>query len=116
VALTATVAVGWNGTAVAGKAESDLPTQAVRYGDLDLTSAAGTKVLYRRIQGAAEQVCGGPTTARGDFAATRNARIRACIAQATERAVTDVRSAALTDLHEARTGRSPLTLLIAKRR
>ncbi len=38
-------------------AAADAPSVTVRYGDLDLTSAAGTRVLYRRLVGAAKQVC-----------------------------------------------------------
>lgn len=33
------------------------PSVTVRYGDLDLSTAAGADVLYRRISGAARQVC-----------------------------------------------------------
>jgi UrcA family protein len=37
---------------------AEVPTQIVRFQDLNLNTDAGVKVLYRRIQGAAKQVCG----------------------------------------------------------
>ncbi len=36
----------------------NVPSQAVAYQDLDLNSNAGVQALYRRIQFAADQVCG----------------------------------------------------------
>jgi UrcA family protein len=41
----------WSGT-------PDVRSVTVSYGDLDLSSPAGANALYRRIQGAAKQVCG----------------------------------------------------------
>lgn len=37
---------------------AEVPTQTVRFQDLNLNTDAGVKVLYKRIQGAANQVCG----------------------------------------------------------
>lgn len=37
---------------------AEVPTQAVRFEDLNLNTDAGVQVLYKRIQGAAHQVCG----------------------------------------------------------
>jgi UrcA family protein len=45
-------------TGVVHAGEADAPTQTVRFQDLNLKTDAGVKVLYKRIQGAANQVCG----------------------------------------------------------
>jgi UrcA family protein len=37
---------------------AEVPTQTVRFQDLNLNTDAGVRVLYKRIQGAANQVCG----------------------------------------------------------
>jgi len=37
---------------------ADVPARAVSYQDLNLNTESGAKVLYGRIHGAAEQVCG----------------------------------------------------------
>lgn len=39
-------------------AEGEVRSVAVRYGDLDLSREAGVRVLYGRLQAAAESVCG----------------------------------------------------------
>lgn len=45
------------GTAGAAPVVADAPSVTVRYGDLDLSSDAGTRALYRRLAAAAKQVC-----------------------------------------------------------
>jgi UrcA family protein len=37
---------------------AEVPVQTVRFQDLDLNTDAGVQVLYHRIKGAANQVCG----------------------------------------------------------
>ena len=37
---------------------AEVPAQAVSYQDLNLSTEAGAKVLYQRIHGAANEVCG----------------------------------------------------------
>jgi UrcA family protein len=37
---------------------AEAPAQTVRFQDLNLNTDAGVQVLYKRIQGAANQVCG----------------------------------------------------------
>jgi UrcA family protein len=37
---------------------AEVPARAVSYKDLNLNTEAGTKVLYQRIHGAANEVCG----------------------------------------------------------
>lgn len=74
------------------------PTSMVKFGDLDLSRPEGAATLYRRIQGAAEQVCrqyeGRPLTSY--------VRKRACEAHAIEVAVTTVNSPKLTALFLAK--------------
>ncbi|MBS0419646.1 MAG: UrcA family protein [Proteobacteria bacterium] len=53
-ALSAAMLVGVSHAASPG----DVPSQTVAYQDLDLNSDAGVQALYRRIQFAADQVCG----------------------------------------------------------
>jgi UrcA family protein len=82
-------------TASAG--DDALPSRRVSYADLDISKPAGAKVLYRRIEAAAHQVCG--IEGMKGLAATY--RSRACIDQAITAAVTQVNSVALSDLHSA---------------
>ena len=82
-------------TASAG--DDALPSRRVSYADLDISKPAGAKVLYRRIEAAAHQVCG--FEGMKGLAATD--RSRACIDQAITAAVTQVNSVALSDLHSA---------------
>lgn len=67
-------------------AQSQPESRVVTYGDLNVNSGAGADALIRRIDNAAEQVCGsndGRTT-------TRQAQInRACETEATENGVYD---------------------------
>jgi UrcA family protein len=76
----------------AGAAEEPLPSTTVRFADLDVAKPAGAKILYRRIQAAARQVCRG----------SRDDRLlaveRACIEQAIDNAVRSVDAVALTEL------------------
>ncbi|MGH8284241.1 MAG: UrcA family protein [Steroidobacteraceae bacterium] len=69
-------------------------TRTVRYGDLDLSSPAGAKALYRRIQTAARGVC--PARGRGVVSIERWA---ACYEKAVSDAVASVNHEALTALH-----------------
>jgi UrcA family protein len=80
-------------------ADDDLPSRRVSYADLDISKPAGAKVLYRRIEAAAEQVCGNEGR-RNLSAMTRD---RACIDEAVATAVARVNSVALRDLHSTHT-------------
>jgi UrcA family protein len=86
-----------NALQTASAAADALPTQRVSYADLDISKPAGAKVLYRRIDAAAHQVC--------VFDASRDLRVaereRACVNGAIDKAVKDVNSAALSELHAA---------------
>lgn len=91
-----TVAPAKADQAVANDAEA--LQMAVRYADLDLTSAEGASTLYRRIVAAAHRVC--PDSGVRD-AHTLQA-IRECRAQAIQRAVDGVGSTQLAAVHVSR--------------
>lgn len=67
-------------------AQSQPEERVVTYGDLDLNSRAGADALIRRIDNAAEQVCG----VNDGRTSTRQAQInRACETETTENGVYD---------------------------
>lgn len=69
------------------------PSVSVKYGDLNLGSRAGAQVLLKRIEAAANTVCGGaPDTRQLD----QLARFQACRRSAFARAVVAVDSPSLT--------------------
>ena len=68
-------------------------TQTVKFGDLNITTPAGAKVLYGRIQAAAHDVC-----PLGMYSLQMEQAQRACIKQAVDNAVKGVNSPALTEL------------------
>lgn len=76
------------------KADPEVATETVKYGDLNLSSPAAVKTLYRRIEAAAHQVC-----AVGMSGDLREWNVeRACVNKAIDGAVHQVDLAALTDL------------------
>jgi len=91
VALGAAAFCGLTLPAAAG--EQDPRTKTVKYDDLNIANPAGAKVLYRRIQAAAREVCPlAMDTLQTQFAA------HACIDHAIDQAVRDVNVTALTEL------------------
>jgi len=78
-----------------------VPKQVVTYKDLNLNSNEGTQVLYRRIQGAANKVCG-EVRAR-DLQGTSVKK--SCLDRAISQAVAAVNSPMLTRVHLAKTGK-----------
>jgi UrcA family protein len=102
-----------SGTAIASDTATEPPMSAVSFADLNLNSAAGVATLYRRIEHAANQVCDYPRE-------TRQIKItvdlRTCKARATERAVLQVGSPALSALHVSRTGRVEKPVQVADQR
>ena len=74
----------------------DVNQTTVHFGDLNIDHTAGAAVLYRRIQRAAERVC-------GERQLTGSHQVspswRRCVAQAVDRAVVAVDRQALTDYH-----------------
>jgi UrcA family protein len=63
-------------------------TRAVRYDDLNLASAQGMKILERRIDGAARQVCGASYDYRQTL--TLEAATRKCVVAAKARAKSEL--------------------------
>ncbi len=80
---------------------ADLPTARVSFADLDLSTDAGARTLYRRIQGAARNVC--PIVDIRDLA--RSIEARACRREAIDRAVLAVGSPRLAAVSLAATRR-----------
>ena len=75
---------------------ADLPSVTVNYGDLDLSTTAGTGRLYKRIVAAAEIVC--PKSTAQDLQSLSAGRV--CRADAIARAVRAVNSPLLAAIHE----------------
>jgi UrcA family protein len=94
------------GLATAVHADTDsVPTNGVtqvvvKYGDLNLASADGTRTLYARLRAAARQAC-------GDVISGRNLQsylsYEACYSDALDGAVSKVGSARLQALHREQT-------------
>jgi UrcA family protein len=76
-----------------------LPQVVVKFADLDLATDAGATALLRRIEAAAEQICGNP---RGLQPLDRLVRVQQCNAQAIARAVTDLGAPKVTLVYRAR--------------
>jgi len=66
----------------------DVPTQAVKYHDLNLNTQTGVQVLYKRIERAANQVCGNVGTRDLALAQAHEA----CVDQAVANAVAAVKN------------------------
>jgi UrcA family protein len=84
--LSAIAAGLFAATAMAGAADqwSDgTPSVTVRYGDLDLSSAQGRSMLYRRLSLAAQEVC--PTVGAPGVGAIKQSN--ACQARAVKQAM-----------------------------
>jgi UrcA family protein len=107
-ALSTTMLAGVTQAATFG---DNVPKQAVVYKDLNLEGSAGAQMLYKRIQGAANQVCG---KADGRDLQAVSAQ-KACVKRAVSDAVAAVNSTMLTRVHLAKSG-SPVrqTLAIAQ--
>jgi len=88
--------------AVAGDAATDVATQVVRYGDLNLADPDGAKTLYSRLKKAARHVCfdtsGADAGLPGLIAQSR------CVDAALDTAVKDVNKPLLTALHRGTPG------------
>ena len=87
--------------ATASTVDDQPPTRVVQYSDLDLTRMDGVISLYRRIRGAAREVCS--PLAASDVAAETLARD--CEEHALAGAVADVNAPLLTSYYLGRTGR-----------
>ena len=84
--LVGCLLAGTVGAAQAATSEDAVPTVVVRYGDLDLSTTEGARVLYQRISVAAHQVC----SFENSRAVSQIGKNRACREAAIERAVNAV--------------------------
>jgi UrcA family protein len=80
------------GVAHGAEPGTEAPVKAVHYQDLNLNTNAGVQVLYKRIEGAAKQVCGGLEIR--DLQGMR--AHKACVQQAMDGAVAAVNNQMLT--------------------
>jgi len=94
------VAIGGEACGVHATTASDAPSVTVRYGDLNLATTEGNRVLLHRIVTAASKVC--PANSPG----SRLARNRSCMEEAIARAVSDTKSPQLVELQAARASRN----------
>lgn len=76
----------------------------VFYGDLDLTSDAGARTLYARLEFAASQVCGGEPNLLHEL--QKHHSFDSCFDKALDGAVKKVGDARLQALHRARSSES----------
>jgi len=102
VALFAALTAG-----AAGAHAAEVPQVHVKYGDLNLATAAGATVLHQRIRGAADLVCG-VADARE---LGRVAQAKACAVHTVAEAVAAVNAPALTAVYAAKMGGTPATRL-----
>lgn len=81
--------LGLGGVASLAQADErgETRTQLVRFADLNLGSEAGLQALYRRLENAADNVCG-PESVLGSRAVS--AEWRACVASAVRAAVLSI--------------------------
>jgi UrcA family protein len=84
--LVGCLLAGSVGAAQAATSTDEVPSVVVRYGDLDLSTSEGARVLYQRISVAARQVC--PAQVTKVIALV--GKNRACREAAIERAVNAV--------------------------
>jgi UrcA family protein len=92
----------------AAPSSDDVPTVKVSYAGLDLASPDGAEILYRRLKGAAERVCG-PLDRRN---LSQLARWSACYDKALSDALSHVNQEQVTALdRQRRRGRSPAVVL-----
>jgi UrcA family protein len=88
--------------AATAAAPSQIDSAAVKvsYDDLNISSEAGARVLYARLQRASERVCGvGSILEMGSLSATHGAK--ACYEETLDEAVVKIDSEALTSIHES---------------
>jgi len=100
IAVSAAIAWGGGNTAYAGEPETTVAHKVVSFKDLNLNSAEGIEVLYRRIRSAAHEVCADPY--RYDLS---ELALRPCIDDAMSRAIAQVNRPMLTMLYEAKGGK-----------
>jgi UrcA family protein len=101
--IVASAAIAWGGgsTAQAGEPDTTVAHKVVSFRDLNLNSAEGVEVLYKRIRSAAHEVCEDPL--RWDLS---ELKVKPCINDAISRAIAQVNSPMLTSLYESKAGKT----------
>jgi UrcA family protein len=99
IAAVAATSVGAVTTG-ADAAEPTAPTRVVRYNDLNLNKPTDVAVLYKRIQSAAEQVCGDAHSRQLAEAMAAKACVREAV-YASFHSMNNVKMAQEYDLHVA---------------
>jgi UrcA family protein len=100
--LVACAAVAWGGGNAARASEPDntVAHKVVSLRDLNLNSAEGIEVLYKRIRSAAHDVCADPL--RADLS---EFKLKPCIDETMSRAIAQVNSPMLTSLYQSKGGK-----------
>jgi UrcA family protein len=100
--IVASAIVAWGGgsTARAGEPAKAVAHKVVDFKDLNLNSAEGVEMLYRRLRSAAGEFCADPD--RYD----RSEVSLPCIDEVMSRAITQINSPMLTSLYQAKTGKA----------
>jgi UrcA family protein len=98
IILTTTLAAWSQITQAANPSHDAAHHVEVHFADLNLGSAGGASVLYRRLQKAANQVCDEVNTKDPGSAS----RLRACVSKAISAAVAQIDRPALTAYYRAR--------------
>jgi UrcA family protein len=83
-----------------------VPSEVVKFPELNLNSPAGVATLYKRIHSAALRVCSAGST----DALSRQHAYKECAQDAETRAVSKVNAPALTAYYQQKTGRLVATL------
>lgn len=84
--------------AAAAPLEAEVLTERVPYGDLNLSSDAGARVMLTRLSKASGRVCGGRPMVGAAFHG-QNRAWKACRAETLQRAVTELSSPHVTRLY-----------------
>jgi UrcA family protein len=112
-AALATICLAVAATTVraADMSSDSVPMKTVTYGDLNLANPQGVERLYRRIVGAAQQVC----SALNGRSFEEKQQFSICTTQSIARAVAAVDQPALAALQAIKTGQPEVTGKLAKR-
>ena len=112
IALATVAALAVASLAISAHADESgvrVPARTVHYSDLNLNTQAGAERLYRRIRGAAEQVCGDVGSRQLEEAMAA----RACVEQAVAASVRAVHNPRLTNTYNAHVGGAKTAMTVA---
>jgi UrcA family protein len=101
--IVASAIIAWGGgsTARAGEPVKTVAHKVVNFEDLNLNSAEGVEMLYRRLRSAAREACADP-----DRYDRSGVALRPCIDEVMSRAIAQVNSPMLTSLYQTKTGKA----------